>query len=178
VGTASNSQATSLVASYGNFISTVDLCNQKMLSDEAIRAVLTNCPGLHILSMKRCSKVTGSCFNFDKPETEEPVELPALSSLTLSGLDNLKDGHLAHVGRYVRGASGRKEGAAASPPPFCGGSGSYRGCRERSERKEVAFLRERVTGRLSRAKRAQRSCLSVGKLSQRVIVGQKLPVCG
>ena len=98
VGTASNSLAASIVSSYGRFISTVDLSNQKMLSDEAVNTMLVACGGLKALSIKRCGKVTGSCFSLEDGEGVAK-EIPKLSNLTLAGLENLKDSCLTAIGR-------------------------------------------------------------------------------
>jgi hypothetical protein len=126
-GSASDSLTKSLVSSFGRFISVVDLCNQKMLSDSAVTSILVNCESLSAVSIKRCCKITGSCFAFDgaagptagadaeiTPAPEEVArqgadppasrKLPTLSNLALAGLDNLKDCHLSSVGKHFGAA--------------------------------------------------------------------------
>ncbi|GMH92270.1 hypothetical protein TL16_g12294 [Triparma laevis f. inornata] len=93
----SNSMISGLSTSFGTFIRSVDLSNQKILSDEAIHTVLCLCGGLESLSARRCPKIRGDAFNMSGLGEDN---LPTLKFLTLSGCDTFNDRGLSFVGKY------------------------------------------------------------------------------
>ncbi|GMI08701.1 hypothetical protein TrVE_jg9293 [Triparma verrucosa] len=96
---ASNGMVTGLSTSFGAFIRSVDLSNQKILSDEAIYTVLVMCGSLESLSARRCPKLRGLAFNMSAASS-----LPPLKFLTLSGCDTFNDRGLNFVGKYFGGS--------------------------------------------------------------------------
>ena len=63
--TASNALCSNIALTYGACITSVDLSNQRFLSDASIHSVLTSCTSLRSLSARRCPKLKGTAFEME-----------------------------------------------------------------------------------------------------------------